>query len=202
MILLNYRLLIRDLVYQLCIKQFVNFPVIILQEPLNISECVAAAKSTLDDITEAYVPMGIFADPASYISSVLYQHRELLNKYFSIQINARMEIVGLPEIIPMYSPSPVFLPQFLVRLAIFVDWENELNCFQAISIELADYYSQIWRYPRKRGISEGRFNMLVLGIFHGSKFRQHSQGGGVDLRRFTEGSFRCVSTMHFTSHEE
>ena len=54
---------------------------------------------------------------------------------------ARAQLVGLPELLAGDTPRAEQLPLFLLRLASEVNWTEEQDCFEGVSVQLAYLYS-------------------------------------------------------------
>lgn len=65
----------------------------------------------------------------------------MLKEYFSIEITAEGNLIGLPMVIRDYVPCMDKLPLFFLRLGTEVDWESEIGCFDSLARELAILYS-------------------------------------------------------------
>jgi DNA mismatch repair protein MLH1 len=66
-----------------------------------------------------------------------------LGDYFGIEINDAGELCSLPLLVDECAPDLAGLPDFIVRLITEVAWDVELDCFESIARELADFYKTI-----------------------------------------------------------
>lgn len=64
----------------------------------------------------------------------------MISEYFSIDIDENYCVSSLPIICPGYIPNLDYLPVFLSRLALKVDYRTERECFENICHELASFY--------------------------------------------------------------
>lgn len=81
-------------------------------------------------------------------ATCLLNHADMLNEYFSIQIEKDEKggnaiITGLPVLLDGHTPEPHGLPIFLLRLATEVNWSEERTCFHGICRELGNYYAML-----------------------------------------------------------
>ncbi|XP_016326374.1 DNA mismatch repair protein Mlh1-like [Sinocyclocheilus anshuiensis] len=67
---------------------------------------------------------------AQYIVDFLKQKAEMLEEYFSLEIDGEGNLTGLPMLLDNYSPAMEGLPMFSLRLATEVNWDREecLEC--------------------------------------------------------------------------
>uniref|UniRef100_A0A672GSY1 DNA mismatch repair protein MLH1 n=1 Tax=Salarias fasciatus TaxID=181472 RepID=A0A672GSY1_SALFA len=78
---------------------------------------------------------------AQYIVDFLKKKAEMLEDYFSIEIDQEGNLTGLPLLLDKYSPVMEGLPMFILRLATEVNWDNEKDCFRDFSRECSSFYS-------------------------------------------------------------
>nr|XP_013803605.1 PREDICTED: DNA mismatch repair protein Mlh1 isoform X2 [Apteryx mantelli mantelli] len=78
---------------------------------------------------------------AEYIVEFLKKKTEMLKDYFSLEIDEEGNLTGLPLLIDNYVPPLEGLPMFILRLATEVNWDEEKECFESLSKELAMFYS-------------------------------------------------------------
>ena len=74
--------------------------------------------------------------------SLLMSKSGLLAEYFSICIDDKGNLVGLPELLYGYRPLPEELPVFLWSLC-SVPWDSEYACFDGIANVLGLFYSKL-----------------------------------------------------------
>uniref|UniRef100_A0A8C3AVN3 DNA mismatch repair protein MLH1 n=1 Tax=Cyclopterus lumpus TaxID=8103 RepID=A0A8C3AVN3_CYCLU len=78
---------------------------------------------------------------AQYIVDFLKKKTEMLEDYFSVEIDQEGNLTGLPLLLDKYTPLMVGLPMFILRLATEVNWDNEKECFRGLSKECGMFYS-------------------------------------------------------------
>ena len=69
--------------------------------------------------------------------------RTMLMDYFGLQLDgdgADASLVGIPEILPYYTPPLLAIPLFLHDLCTTVDWTNEERCLHGVARSLANWY--------------------------------------------------------------
>lgn len=137
LLLLEFPVFLRDMFYQLTIRQFAELACARFSSPLSIRGLILIALENQCP-PEQLSSKQKFSDN---IVALLMGHREMLSEYFSIEISEDAMLHGLPELIAGYSPQQSLLPNFLLELATKVNWEEELTCFRGIADRLADYYS-------------------------------------------------------------
>ncbi|NXE50516.1 MLH1 protein, partial [Casuarius casuarius] len=137
--LLNTTKLSQELFYQILIYDFANFGILRLSEPAPLFELAMLA---LEDPESGWTEEdGPKEGLAEYIVEFLKKKTEMLKDYFSLEINEEGNLTGLPLLIDNYVPPLEGLPMFILRLATEVNWDEEKECFESLSKELAMFYS-------------------------------------------------------------
>ncbi|KAK2517098.1 Mlh1 [Columba guinea] len=137
--LLNTTKLSQELFYQILIYDFANFGVLRLSEPAPLYQLsMLALENPESGWTEEDGPKEGLAE---YIVEFLKKKSEMLKDYFSLEIDEEGNLTGLPLLIDNYVPPLEGLPMFILRLATEVNWDEEKECFESLSKELAMFYS-------------------------------------------------------------
>ncbi|XP_062286080.1 DNA mismatch repair protein Mlh1 [Scomber scombrus] len=137
--LLNTSKLSQELFYQVLIYDFGNFGVLKLSTPAPLYDlAMLALESEESGWTEDDGPKeGL----AQYIVDFLKNKSEMLEDYFSMEIDQEGNLIGLPLLLDKYTPVMEGLPMFILRLATEVNWDNEKECFRDFSKECSAFYS-------------------------------------------------------------
>ncbi|XP_038137362.1 DNA mismatch repair protein Mlh1 isoform X2 [Cyprinodon tularosa] len=137
--LLNATKLSQELFYQILIYDFGNFGVLRLSTPAPLYDlAMLALDSEESGWTEEDGPKeGL----AQYIVDFLKKKAEMLEDYFSMEIDQEGNLTGLPLLLDKYTPIMEGLPMFILRLATEVNWDNEKECFRDFSKECSAFYS-------------------------------------------------------------
>lgn len=137
--LLNTSRLSQELFYQILIYDFGNFGVLRLSTPAPIYDlAMLALDSEESGWTEEDGPKeGL----AQYIVDFLKKKSEMLEDYFSMEIDQDGNLTGLPLLLDKFSPVMEGLPMFILRLATEVNWDEEKECFRDFSKECSAFYS-------------------------------------------------------------
>lgn len=137
--LLNTSRLSQELFYQILIYDFGNFGVLRLSTPAPIYDlAMLALDSEESGWTEEDGPKeGL----AQYIVDFLKKRSEMLEDYFSMEIDQDGNLTGLPLLLDKFSPVMEGLPMFILRLATEVNWDEEKECFRDFSKECSAFYS-------------------------------------------------------------
>lgn len=137
--LLNTTKLSQELFYQILVYDFGNFGVLRLSNPAPLYDlAMLALDSEESGWTEEDGPKeGL----AQYIVDFLKQKAEMLEEYFSLEIDAEGNLTGLPMLLDNYTPAMEGLPMFILRLATEVNWDKEKECFREFSVECSHFYS-------------------------------------------------------------
>ncbi|KAK0137958.1 DNA mismatch repair protein Mlh1 [Merluccius polli] len=137
--LLNTTKLSQELFYQILIYDFGNFGVLRLSSPAPLYDLAMLALDSEDSgWTEEDGPKeGL----AQYIVDFLKKKAEMLEDYFSLEIDQDGNLTGLPLFLDNYSPVMEGLPMFILRLATEVNWDDEKECFRDLAKECSQFYS-------------------------------------------------------------
>ncbi|XP_063306698.1 DNA mismatch repair protein Mlh1 isoform X1 [Pelobates fuscus] len=137
--LLNTTKLSQELFYQILIFDFGNFGIMRLSEYAPLYDLAMLALDTPDSgWTEEDGPKEGLAE---YIVQFLQKKAEMLRDYFSLEIDEKGNLTGLPLLIDNYIPPLEGLPMFILRLATEVNWDDEKECFESFSKECSMFYS-------------------------------------------------------------
>ncbi|KAI4899949.1 hypothetical protein NFI96_009029, partial [Prochilodus magdalenae] len=137
--LLNTTKLSQELFYQILIYDFGNFGVLRLSSPAPLYDLAMLALDSEDSgWTEEDGPKeGL----AQYIVDFLKKKAEMMEDYFSMEIDEEGNLTALPLLLDNYTPAMEGLPLFILRLATEVNWDNERECFRDFSKECSQFYS-------------------------------------------------------------
>ncbi|KAL3831500.1 hypothetical protein ACJMK2_023241 [Sinanodonta woodiana] len=137
--LINTKKLSKELFYQLFIFDFSNFGILRLSEPAPIFDLAMLALDLEESgWTEAD---GKKEDLAQYIVDFLKGKAEMLQDYFSMEIDQDGNLLTLPLMLDDYVPDLDGLPMFILRVATEVNWESEKECFQTFARETSEFYA-------------------------------------------------------------
>ncbi|XP_055358400.1 DNA mismatch repair protein Mlh1 [Betta splendens] len=150
--LLNTTKLSQELFYQILIYDFGNFGVLRLSTPAPLYDlAMLALDSEESGWTEEDGPKeGL----AQYIVDFLKKKSEMLEDYFSMEVDQDGNLTGLPLLLDNYTPIMEGLPMFILRLATEVNWDNEKECFRDFSKECSMFYSIRKQYILEAGPGE------------------------------------------------
>uniref|UniRef100_A0A8D3CBE2 MutL homolog 1, colon cancer, nonpolyposis type 2 (E. coli) n=1 Tax=Scophthalmus maximus TaxID=52904 RepID=A0A8D3CBE2_SCOMX len=137
--LLNTTKLSQELFYQILTYDFGNFGVLRLSTPAPLYDLAMLALDCAESgWTEDDGPKeGL----AQFIVDFLKKKAEMLEDYFSVEIDQEGNLRGLPLLLDKYAPIMEGLPMFILRLATEVNWDNEKECFRDLSKECSMFYS-------------------------------------------------------------
>ncbi|XP_023267524.1 DNA mismatch repair protein Mlh1 isoform X1 [Seriola lalandi dorsalis] len=129
----------QELFYQILTYDFGNFGVLRLSTPAPLYDlAMLALECEESGWTEEDGPKeGL----AQYIVDFLKKKAEMLEDYFSMEIDQEGNLTGLPLLLDKYTPIMEGLPMFILRLATEVNWDNEKECFRDFSKECSMFYS-------------------------------------------------------------
>lgn len=137
--LTNVKRLSEEYFYQLMIRDFGNFGVLRFSTPASIKELALIA---LDSEESGWTEMdGDKSDLAQYIVDFLQTKAEMLDDYFSFEVDKDGNLCGLPLLLEKYTPNLEGLPIYILRLATEVEWNEEQECFQTFCKETARFFA-------------------------------------------------------------
>uniref|UniRef100_S4R697 DNA mismatch repair protein MLH1 n=1 Tax=Petromyzon marinus TaxID=7757 RepID=S4R697_PETMA len=140
--LVNTTKLSQELFYQILIQDFGNFGVLRLsrvQTPAPLYQIIMMA---LEDPDSGWTEEdGPREELAEHAAAFLNQRAEMLQDYFSLEIDQDGNLSGLPLLLDNYIPAMEGLPLFMLRLTTEVNWEEEKECFESFSRECSAFYS-------------------------------------------------------------
>ncbi|KAG2195247.1 hypothetical protein INT47_007976 [Mucor saturninus] len=122
-----------ELFYQLFINNIGKFGKLLLSTPIPISSGISlfAPDKTSEELIEA--------------CDSLVEHQDLLSSYYSIGLassedDREVYLTYLPMLLTNYIPSFDKLPILFHNIATQIDWENEIDCLDALARELSSFY--------------------------------------------------------------
>uniref|UniRef100_A0A671XK75 MutL homolog 1, colon cancer, nonpolyposis type 2 (E. coli) n=1 Tax=Sparus aurata TaxID=8175 RepID=A0A671XK75_SPAAU len=162
--LLNSTSLSQELFYQILIYDFGNFGVLRLSTPAPLYDlAMLALESDGSGWTEEDGPKeGL----AQYIVDFLKNKAEMLEDYFSMEIDQDGNLTGLPLLLDNYTPVMEGLPLFILRLATEVNWDDEKECFRDFSRECSMFYSIRKQYILEAEPGEEQANLWRWKVEH------------------------------------
>ncbi|KAL3234847.1 DNA mismatch repair protein MLH1 [Nakaseomyces bracarensis] len=132
--LVDYGSICNELFYQIGLTDFANFGKIYLE----------AEDESDTAITKLLEMFDLDQSKSSDILNQIYDMREMLDEYFSVEIvkNSKGEVTikSIPLLLKGYIPPLSKLPLFLYRLGTTVNWEIEEDCLAGILKQIALFY--------------------------------------------------------------
>ncbi|XP_060070717.1 DNA mismatch repair protein Mlh1-like isoform X2 [Ylistrum balloti] len=136
--LVNTTTVSKELFYQILLFDFGNFGNLRLSEPAPIYELAMLA---LDLEESGWIEAdGPKEDLATYIVDFLSSKREMLEDYFSMEIDQNGNLCTVPMLLENFVPDMDGLPMYILRLATEVDWDVEKICFESFARETSNFY--------------------------------------------------------------
>uniref|UniRef100_A0A671XK87 DNA mismatch repair protein MLH1 n=1 Tax=Sparus aurata TaxID=8175 RepID=A0A671XK87_SPAAU len=152
-----------ELFYQILIYDFGNFGVLRLSTPAPLYDlAMLALESDGSGWTEEDGPKeGL----AQYIVDFLKNKAEMLEDYFSMEIDQDGNLTGLPLLLDNYTPVMEGLPLFILRLATEVNWDDEKECFRDFSRECSMFYSIRKQYILEANLWRWKVEHIIFKAF-------------------------------------
>jgi len=136
--LLNMVTLSKELVYQEVFHRFGDFDRIKLSSPLPLFNVFMIA---LDSPLSGWKEENGEKDTiAKRLTNDMLERSEMLREYFSIDLDEEGNLLSLPQVIDDYIPQLKYLPLFILWICTEVEWEYEVECFEGIARQIADFY--------------------------------------------------------------
>ncbi|KAF3445400.1 hypothetical protein FNV43_RR10576 [Rhamnella rubrinervis] len=139
--LANVVYLSKELMYQQVLRRFAHFNAIQLSDPAPLQELIMLALKEENLDTDCNENNDLKEKIAEMNTELLKQKSEMLVEYFGIQIDVNGNLSRLPVVLDQYTPDMDHVPEFVLCLGNDVDWDDEKNCFQAISAALGNFYA-------------------------------------------------------------
>jgi DNA mismatch repair protein MLH1 len=140
--LVDYGMICNEYFYQVGLTDFGNFGAIRFDPFLNLKDLLRLAAENEKDRDSIASDEDSFdvEEVVTAIYEQLVDRREMLLEYFTLEISPDGELISIPLLMKGYMPSLAKLPQFLLRLGPYVEWDDEKACFRSFLRELADFY--------------------------------------------------------------
>ncbi len=126
----------------MCIHNFSNFTQVSLEVPLPIRDLITLALNVDDDDP----PGEEEEEVISSLTELLLSKGSMLAEYFAIEF-VNGSLVSLPLLVDYHFIELTQIPYLMLGLAANVKWDEELECFHTISLEISRGYGTL---PEKR----------------------------------------------------
>jgi DNA mismatch repair protein MLH1 len=139
--LVDYGMVCNEYFYQVGLTDFGNFGSIQFNKPLDLTELLSiGVEQERQRASTDEQESPDWDEVVEMVRTKLIENRNMLSECFSLEISEDGEVLGLPLLIKGYMPPVSKLPNFLLRLGPFVNWESEKPCFHSFLRELASFY--------------------------------------------------------------
>ncbi|KAK7042995.1 DNA mismatch repair protein Mlh1 [Paramarasmius palmivorus] len=135
--LVNHGALGEEVFYQLGLRQFGDMSRMKLDPPPPVRKLIEIAVEGEDLDGHTRLSKSQVVDR---IYRILFDRKEMLSEYFSLDISSDGNLTSLPLLLRDYTPNLDKLPSFLMRLGPQVNWTSEIECFETFLRELAYFY--------------------------------------------------------------
>lgn len=132
-----------ELFTQQIIFNIENFGIINLNPPVNLKNLVLLALDELNVSDTQPSSTGDLNNQADLAQKLLISKSQILEKFFNINVTESGDILSLPIILEGHAPIMAYLPNYILNLALCVDWENERPCFDTFSKITGKFYAKI-----------------------------------------------------------
>lgn len=132
-----------ELFNQRIICNIENLGTLVLEEPLNVKDLVLLALEELEASETQPSSQGNLVTQAELIEKTIVSKSMILEKFFNIQISSDGTLTTLPIIVENHTPCLAYLPNYLLNLALCVNWDNERQCFDTFSKVTAKFYAKV-----------------------------------------------------------
>ncbi|XP_004345130.2 DNA mismatch repair protein MLH1 [Capsaspora owczarzaki ATCC 30864] len=137
--LVNVAKLSWHLFYQIVLREFSNFGTIRLNPSPLLYDVLMLA---LDDPESGWSPEdGDKDELATFMVSFFSERAEMLQDYFSIQVDGEGRLVTIPALLDDFVPELDRIPLFFLRLATEVNWDEEEACFEGVARLIAALFA-------------------------------------------------------------
>lgn len=137
--LVNTRKLCEEFFYQIMLNDFGNIELLRLSTSAPLFELAMLALDQEESgWSEADGPKEVLARS---VADLLTSKAEMLEDYFSMEIDKDGNLCALPFLLENYIPNLEGLPMYVLRLASEVEWDSERECFETFCRETAAFYA-------------------------------------------------------------
>ena len=126
--LINHTRLSQHLVYHHTLHCLTTHRTLRLSTPVAITDMLALRPPSLSQPVDTQAV------------TRLLEFRAMLMDYFGLQLDDSGSLVGIPELLPHYTPPLLALPLFVHELCTAVEWTDEERCLHGIARCLASWY--------------------------------------------------------------
>jgi DNA mismatch repair protein MLH1 len=140
--LVDYGMVANEYFYQLGLTDFGNFGSIKFDPPLDLTELLQIGAQYEREMADPAEAENVdWNDIVDKVRERLIDRRTMLAECFSLSITEDGAVESIPLLMKGYMPSMAKLPDFLIRLGPFVNWNEEKPCFHTFLRELANFYA-------------------------------------------------------------
>lgn len=161
LVLVQHGAYARALFYEQVLRLFGNAAPIRIDPPLDVETLVElAAEAQPEEFGTTAAERSALARE---VADLLASKAPMLEEYFSLRFRVeegegraasapqsthrRVWLETIPRLVDGHTPQVQGLPEFLLGLAISVDWATEKECFRTVARALAGFYAQLPRIP-------------------------------------------------------
>jgi DNA mismatch repair protein MLH1 len=138
--LVDYGMLCNEYFYQVGLTDFANYGTIRFNPPLPLEDLLRVGVEQEKQNSGDAVDEVDWDEVVESVQEMIIGKAALLQEYFNMEITPEGELCSIPLLMKGYTPSMAKLPQFLLRLGPYVNWNEEKGCFQTLLRELASFY--------------------------------------------------------------
>jgi DNA mismatch repair protein MLH1 len=133
-------MLCNEYFYQVGLTDFANYGTIRFNPPLPLEDLLRVGVEQEKQNSGDAVEEVDWDEVVESVQEMIIGKAALLQEYFNMEITPEGELCSIPLLMKGYTPSMAKLPQFLLRLGPYVNWNEEKGCFQTLLRELASFY--------------------------------------------------------------
>ncbi|CAL0301776.1 unnamed protein product [Lupinus luteus] len=131
----------KELMYQQFLSRFAHHNAICTSDPLPLKDLILLALKEDDIDLEVNDDDNLNEKTAEMMSELLKEKADMLDEFFGINIDEHGNICGLPVILDKHTPNMDHIHEFALCLGNDVDWEDEKNCIEGVSVALGYLYA-------------------------------------------------------------
>lgn len=139
--LLNILSISKELMRQQVLRRFAHYQAMRLSNGAPLKEMLLMALDDEEKSGRLHSSNGDKEEIARLNAELLKCKSEMLQEYFSLNIDNNGLLHTLPLLLDHYTPDLDRLPSFVLALGNDVDWDSEKECFESLSLAFADFYA-------------------------------------------------------------